>query len=169
MKILFLVLLLLFSGSQPVSAQEPQDKADRIYFMAERLFLPGNLEDSLKTLNKFFALYGKVATGSTLAKAYNLRGLIYFQLRNLKQALMEFRRAAEVANKTFAEVDTELHLVRYNFANALFLNNHIKEANSIMVTIDPKTLDPDTLVRFYHLLGNTLYKLERYSAAFYSE
>ena len=160
--------LVLLVGSialaQPIS--ENIVDLDKLYLDSERIYLKGDSAGALKSLDNFFSRQ-KTAPKNYRAEArgHNLKGLIFFQTRNLQGAVQEFESAAKIANENLPPNDIVLHLARYNLGNALFQLGKAQESLEIMRTVVPDTLDSDTRMRFYHLFGNLDASLEATSDA----
>lgn len=138
---------------------------EAVFAEAEKLFLRDDLEGAIRELNQVIGKqYGPVDP-FLLARARNLRGLSYFQMKNLSQALADFEAASDVAEQHISASDPALHLARYNLANTLFQLEQDDRANGVLASIDPRLLDQDTRIRYYNLLGSTLLKLEKNAAA----
>ncbi len=131
------------------------ESADSAYAEAERTYLRN---DSPAALKQLAALLNKGASIPARARvrAHNLRGLIFFQLRNLQGAVQDFESAVQIANRSLQDTDTLLHLTRYNLGNALFQVNRQQDAYDILASTNPEALDHDTRMRFHHLFGNVL-------------
>jgi branched-chain amino acid transport system substrate-binding protein len=161
MKYLFLLglgAIGLLPCPQAVAAEPPATTAvasvdsDAFYTEAERLYLKGESENALKALAKFFAAPSTQAR--TKIRAHNLRGLMYFQARNVQGASQEFEAAVQVANRSLDANDSLLHLTRYNLGNAQFQLNKPLDAFDTLQSVNGEALDPDTRTRFHHLFGN---------------
>ena len=129
---------------------------ETLYSDAERQYLQSNATVALQTLGKFFSLPQSTLPPRTKIRAHNLRGLIYFQTRNLPLAMQEFELAVQLANRGLAETDSLLHLTRYNLGNAYFQVNKADDAYDLLRSVNAEALDLDTRTRFHHLFGNVL-------------
>lgn len=134
-------------------ADDVSSPADTIYLDAERAFLKGDSPGAIAKLNTFFSLHQNDSSTRTVAKSHNLRGLIYFRAKNLSAAADEFKRAVNLGLQNSAS-DSVLNLARYNLANALFQSSQTQAAAEAIDTVEPQSLETDTRIRFYHLLGN---------------
>lgn len=160
--LLFFLLLSRVGGAAdnsaaPVITTNTQNTAgDATYLEAERAFVKNDFQESLEKLSRYFSIkdQGIKLPPKTLARAYNLKGLIYFQLKNLTAATQEFEHAVAIAADNFPPEDSALHLARYNLANALHQSGHTEEAFALLQQVFPSALDSDTRTRFYHLQGN---------------
>jgi ABC-type branched-subunit amino acid transport system substrate-binding protein len=129
-------------------------QSDLLYREAETAFIKNEFQVSLEKLNEYFAVDQSGTAPKTVARAHNLKGLIYFQLKNINAAVQEFDHAVAIALDNFPNTDPSIHLARYNLANAFHQVGRTEEANNLLSQIFPVTLDSDTRIRFYHLLGN---------------
>lgn len=150
---LLAVLCLIFSYS--AHSAEP-DNAEFLYQEAERFYLKSDKESAMKALLKFFSSPTTAQDSRSQVRAHNLKGLIYFQSKSLAAAVQEFESAVHLGTKSLSPTDSILHLARYNLGNALFQTNRSAEAHETLITVNADALDPDTRMRFYHLLGNVL-------------
>ncbi len=139
--------------SVAASAIKP-DESDSQYLDAEHAYLSGDPAGSLQKLSAYLSLDPASVHEKMVAKAHNLRGLIFFQQKNLSGALQEFETSLKIASQNVAATDSTLHLVRYNYANALYQSSKTQEAYDTLQAVDAGALDIDTRVRFYHLRGN---------------
>lgn len=139
-----------------LASDSPEDQAKGIYLEAERAYLKGDSTGALQTLVKFFNSPGANETQESKIRAHNLKGLIYFQSKNLQQSVQEFEASVQLANRFLESTDSLLHLTRYNLGNALFQVNRQQEAYEQLLSVNPEALDQDTRMRFHHLLGNVL-------------
>lgn len=124
-----------------------------LYNESERLYLRGDSAAALQSLAKFFSLQGQQSARLKI-RGHNLRGLIYFQGRNLQGAVQDFEAAVQLANRSLDQSDSLLHLTRYNLGNALVQINKLQDAFEILQTVNNEALDLDTRTRFHHLYGN---------------
>lgn len=150
----------LFAVSLPLVASPDLDK---IYLDAEQSYLKGDTAGALRNLTKYFGQ--NPTTQRSYPKAHNLKGLIFFQQKNLLAAQQEFEAAVKIAEKLLQPTDPTLHLARYNYANVLYQSGHGKEAIETLHSTDPETLDADTRTRFFHLYGNVSLVREDYLMA----
>lgn len=137
--------------SPPPAAEVPE----AAYAEAERAYLKGDAQGALKLLATMLAKEDALPARARV-RARNLRGLIYFQLRNLQGAAQEFEAAVQVANRSLQNTDSLLHLTRYNLGNALFQVNRPQDAFDTLSSVNHEALDQDTRMRFHHLFGNVL-------------
>jgi tetratricopeptide (TPR) repeat protein len=95
-----------FTGEQISQAREKLDmiKSGTEWQMANQQFLAGDLEKSLKTVDRSIALNGKVA------KSHVLRGRVMLEKSRLEEARNEFL-AAEQLDPTFVEAQYFLGIV----------------------------------------------------------
>lgn len=135
-------------------SDSPEDQAHALYQEAERTYLKGDAPGSLQILSKFFSSPGANEFHEAKIRAHNLRGLIFFQSKNLQQSVQEFESSVQLANRFLESTDSLLHLTRYNLGNALFQINRQQEAYEQLLSVNPEALDQDTRMRFHHLLGN---------------
>lgn len=138
---------------------------DSIYQEAERAFLKSNNELALKKLNELFSRKQEEANARTAAKAHNLRGLIYFQLKNIPAAAEEFQRSVDTASKSLTPTDSVFNLAKYNLANALYQSAQVSAAAEAIESVDSQSLDGETRVRFFHLEGNIFSSREEIASA----
>ncbi len=160
-----LLFVLSISISPSAYSQAPATNADRAYFKAEQIFLRDNLEETLKQLARFFKKFGNSAAPATLAKAHNLRGLTLFQLNSTQSSSSEFQKAVDIAEAHFTQNEPELHIARYNLANALLKSKQANSANNVLLKVNPAILDEDTKIRYYHLLGRALEATKNYPSS----
>lgn len=135
-------------------ADAPESEA--LYMDAERAYLKGDATAALQALVKFFSSPGAAESHRSGVRAHNLKGLIFFQSKNLQQAVQEFETAVQMANRHLEATDSLLHLTRYNLGNAYFQVNKHQEAYDQLTSVNPEALDQDTRMRFHHLFGNVL-------------
>lgn len=138
----------------PAGAAAPSEQ-ENLYTEAERFYLKSDTPGALQVLNKFFLLQGPQSARVRI-RGHNLRGLIYFQSRNLQGAVQDFEAAVQLANRSLEQSDSLLHLTRYNLGNALFQVAKPQDAFEILQTVNSEALDQDTRMRFHHLYGNVL-------------
>ena len=166
---LIFIALVGFILTSPIMAEEVQKDAqdpDAIYLEAERAFLKSDSQIAISRLNDFFSIADTSPSLSRItAKAHNLKGLIYFQLKNIPAAIQEFEQAITMASKNSNSTDTVLNLARYNLTNALYQSSQTARALEFLETIDPRTLDIETKSRFYHLQGNIFSLKDRFTEA----
>jgi ABC-type branched-subunit amino acid transport system substrate-binding protein len=155
-----LVLLSAFTFNA-IAADAPLDQ-EGLYTESERLYLKNDSTGAIATLAKFFAQPASQSTPRTRIRGYNLRGLIYFQTRNLQGAVQDFEAAVQLANRSLDQSDSLLHLTRYNLGNALFQMNKPQEAFDILQAVNAEALDQDTRMRFHHLYGNVFAAREQH-------
>jgi len=141
------------SASPPASP--PANPVDTAYLDAEHAYLKSDTQGALKALSAILARENDLQPRSRV-RAHNLRGLIYFQMRNLQGSVQDFEAAVQVANRSLQDNDSLLHLTRYNLGNAFFQVNRAQDAFEVMATVNPEALDSDTRMRFHHLFGNVL-------------
>src|SRR3989338_6049276 len=136
----FLLLSILISNMPiALSAPEVSSSLDSLYLQAEKDFSRNNYQEAAKKINNFLtAATNKTIAAHTMARAYNLRGLIAYQFRNYKDALLDFERAVEIANQNFDRDDFSLHLARYNLANAMYQNAQYEQAAEVLRSISPE-------------------------------
>lgn len=139
------------NGINPLAAEA----ADTAYVEAERAYLKSDSQGALKLLGVMLAKEDTMPARSRV-RAHNLRGLIYFQLRNLQGATQDFEAAVQVANRSLQNTDSLLHLTRYNLGNAFFQVSRPQDAFDTLFSVNPDALDHDTRMRFHHLFGNVL-------------
>lgn len=153
---LLLISLLLTPAfaADPPAPTPPLADQENLYTEAERLYLKGDMTNALNTLGRFFALPTHLGGARTRIRGNNLRGLIYFQSRNIQGAVQEFEAAVQLANRSLEQNDSLLHLTRYNLGNALFQLNKPQEAFEVLQSVNGEALDQDTRMRFHHLFGN---------------
>jgi branched-chain amino acid transport system substrate-binding protein len=149
-----------FTADQAPPAAEPAPAAstadqDAAYLEAERTYLRSDTAGALRQLSALFARESDLAP-RVRVRSHNLRGLIYFQQRNLQGAVQDFEAAVQVANRNLQDSDSLLHLTRYNLGNALLQINRGQDAFDILSTVNANALDADTRMRFHHLYGNVL-------------
>jgi len=156
------VTLLLLTSASAISADTPLPTSppaatdqESLYTEAERLYLKREMPAALQTLGKLFATQGPQSTRVRI-RGHNLRGLMYFQSRNLQGAVQDFEAAVQLANRSLEQSDSLLHLTRYNLGNALFQVNKAQDAFEILQTVNGEALDQETRMRFHHLFGNVL-------------
>jgi branched-chain amino acid transport system substrate-binding protein len=152
------VTFFLLSYANAISAAPPAaTPADQeaLYTEAERLYLKREMPAALQALNKLFATQGSQSTRVRI-RGHNLRGLMFFQSRNLQGAVQDFEAAVQLANRSLEQSDSLLHLTRYNLGNALFQVNRTQDAFEILQTVNSAALDQDTRMRFHHLFGNVM-------------
>lgn len=149
---LFAALLFLFS---PLSFSADSATDDAAYLEAEHAYLKNDTAGALKTLAALVARENELQPRSRV-RVRNLRGLIYFQQRNLQGATQEFEAAVQLANRNLQDSDSLLHLTRYNLGNVLFQVNRAQDAYDALNTVNQESLDVDTRMRFHHLYGNVL-------------
>lgn len=140
-------------------------EAETLYQEAERAYLKSDTDAAMKALVKFFSSEAASQSPKSLVRAHNLKGLIYFQTKNIPMAVQEFQSATQTANRYIDQTDTLLHLTRYNLGNALFQNNQAKDAYETLFTVNPDALDQDTRMRYHHLMGNVLSSREAHTDA----
>src|SRR4051812_5907219 len=101
--LLVITLLFISSAARSHAADQATYANDSIYKEAERAFVKGELPASLEKVNAYIAEKenGQPHSLKTLARAHNLKGLIYFQLKNLSAATQEFDRAVATAAANF--------------------------------------------------------------------
>lgn len=152
-----LVAALLLSVSLSLSAAESgsSTEADSSYLEAERAYLQRDTATAIKLLGNLMSKESELTPRSRV-RAHNLRGLIYFQLRNLQGASQDFEVATQVANRSLQNNDSLLHLTRYNYGNVLFQLNRAQDAFDVLNTVNADALDNDTRMRYHHLYGNVL-------------
>ncbi len=150
----FLCLLLGSAPTQsaPSNLASIPEEQERIYAEAERFYLKSEMNSALQSLNRFFTSTSSAAR--TRIRGHNLRGLIYFQTRNLQGAVQDFESAVQLANQNLDKSDSLLHLTRYNLGNALFQMNRAQDAFDTLQSVNSEALDQDTRMRFHHLYGN---------------
>lgn len=156
MKFPLLAALCLLISTQSFSAESPSDDPEFLYQEAERLYLKSDKDAALKALVKFFTAPATAQAPRSQVRAHNLKGLIYFQSKNLPSAVTEFESAVHMGSRSLPPTDSITHLARYNLGNALFQSNRAAEAFESLTAVNPEALDPDTRMRFYHLFGNVL-------------
>jgi branched-chain amino acid transport system substrate-binding protein len=132
------------------------------YQEAERLFLQKNYAGATEKLNQILNNGDQSPDKRSLAKAHNLKGLVYFQLKNSQASTEEFAKALEIAGNYLPTTDSLVQLTKYNLANALYSTSQMLAGLEIIQTIEPSALDADTRLRFYHLLGNIDVANEKY-------
>jgi branched-chain amino acid transport system substrate-binding protein len=138
---------------------------DGIYSEAERTYLRGDATGALKSLTALLSQSPNALPARTQVRAHNLRGLIFFQQRNLPASLAEFEQAVQFAQRTLQPNDSLLHLARYNLGNSFFQSTKISEARENLALVNPEALDADTRMRFHHLFGNVLAAQEAHLSA----
>jgi ABC-type branched-subunit amino acid transport system substrate-binding protein len=150
------------SSGQLNSASAPEtsnaslsDENEMEYLEAERAYLRSDASKALKQLSALFSRENDLPLRIRI-RSHNLRGLIFFQQRNLQGAVQDFETAVQAANRGLQDNDTLLHLTRYNLGNALFQVNRSQDAFEILGTVNAAALDADTRMRFHHLYGNVL-------------
>lgn len=156
MKILLCTLVALLLLAPPGHTADPAADGESLYSEAESLYLKSSSSSALQSLVKFFQLPQAQVPVRAKVRAHNLRGLIYFQTRNLTSAVQEFEAAVQLANRGLDETDSLLHLTRYNLGNAYFQVNKAEDAFELLKSVKPDALDQDTRARFHHLYGNVL-------------
>ncbi|MGZ3652278.1 MAG: penicillin-binding protein activator [Bdellovibrionota bacterium] len=139
----------------PQPAGASTSDVDAAYLDAERAYLKSDTQGALKQLATLLAHENDLPARARV-RAHNLRGLIYFQLRNLQGAVQDFESAVQTANRNLQDSDSLLHLTRYNLGNALFQVNRPQDAYDTLSTVRHEALDSDTRMRFHHLYGNVL-------------
>jgi ABC-type branched-subunit amino acid transport system substrate-binding protein len=152
---LFLAALFLLCSTLSYSADPSAADFDNTYLEAEHAYLKSDSQGALKTLAGLIARENELLPRARV-RAHNLRGLIYFQLRNLQGAVQDFESAVQLANRNLQDNDSLLHLTRYNFGNVLFQVNRAPDAFDVLNTVNSDVLDSDTRMRFHHLYGNVL-------------
>lgn len=124
------------------------------YIAAEKLYLSGNTAGALQGLNALISGNEIKDEPKTKIKCFNLRGLIYFQNKNLGASSFDFESAVNLALLSLGSDDPLLHLTKYNLGNVLYQTKKEKESMDALSSVNPKLLDQETRVRFYHLRGN---------------
>jgi len=130
-------------------------EVEAAYLDAEHAYLKSDTQGALKILGALLARENELPPRSRV-RSRNLRGLIYFQMRNLQSAATDFESAVQTANRSLQDSDSLLHLTRYNYGNALFQINRALDARDVLATVRAEALDADTRMRFHHLYGNVL-------------
>ena len=153
--VLLLAPATLYSAEPTTPPPAGADAPDSAYADAERAYLKGDPQGALKLLATLLAKEESLPPRSRV-RAHNLRGLIYFQLRNLQGATQDFEAAVQVANRGLQNTDSLLHLTRYNLGNALFQVSRQQDAFDTLASVNHEALDQDTRMRFHHLFGNVL-------------
>lgn len=148
-------LFLFFQCPLSFSADPTPETPEAAYAEAERAYLKSDSQGALKMLASILANEATLPPRSRV-RAHNLRGLIYFQTRNLQGALQDFESAVQVANRSLENSDSLLHLARYNLGNAQFQVNRAQDALDTLSSVNHEALDQDTRMRFHHLYGNVL-------------
>jgi ABC-type branched-subunit amino acid transport system substrate-binding protein len=151
---LLAALLILFPALSRSAAPTAPD-IDNAYLEAEHTYLKNDPQGALKLLGFLLSKESDLPSRSRV-RAHNLRGLIYFQLRNLQGSVQEFEAAVQTANRSLQNTDSLLHLTRYNLGNSLFQVNRAQDAYETLNSVNPDALDSDTRMRFHHLFGNVL-------------
>ena len=129
---------------------------DGPYLQAERQYLSGNTKQAVHSLEKLFSSPDVNENPHGLVKAHNLRGLIFFQEKNILGAIKEFETATTIAQSKLDAKESVFQLAKYNLANADFQLSRKQEAFEVLAGVIPEALDPDTRMRFHHLYGNVL-------------
>jgi tetratricopeptide (TPR) repeat protein len=138
----------------------PPTEQENLYLDAERAYLRSEPAEALQVLSRFFAVQGPQSPRVRI-RGHNLRGLIFFQSRNLQGAVQDFEAAVQLANRSLEQSDSLLHLTRYNLGNALFQVNRAQDALDVLSSVNEDALDQDTRMRFHHLFGNVLSSRDR--------
>ncbi len=148
-----LAALLFLCSTLTQSAGPAASEADNVYLDAEHAYLKNDTQGALKILAGLLARENELPPRSRV-RAHNLRGLIYFQLRNIQGSVQDFEIAVQSANRSLQNSDSLLHLTRYNLGNALFQVNRAQDAYEVLNSVNHEALDADTRMRFHHLYGN---------------
>lgn len=156
---LFLLLPTVSQSAEP-TPMAAVESSDAAYLEAERAYLKSDPQGALKMLATILANEASLPPRPRV-RAHNLRGLIYFQLRNLQGAVQDFEAAVQVANRSLQNNDSLLHLTRYNLGNGLYQVNRAQEALDTLGSVNHEALDQDTRMRFHHLYGNVLANREQ--------
>jgi branched-chain amino acid transport system substrate-binding protein len=143
------------TNAPAAGASAPNPEADDAYLDAERQYLKNDAPGALKRLGALLSHEADLPA-RVRVRSHNLRGLIYFQQRNLQGAVADFEAAVQIANRNLQDSDSLLHLTRYNLGNALFQVNRHQDAFDVLATVNAAALDGDTRMRFHHLYGNVL-------------
>lgn len=152
--LLLACLLACNPTAQAQDAKATQNDPDALYLDAERAFLKNDIRGAAEKINAYFAQNPRGTSPKQYAKALNLRGLIYFQLKDQQKAMEEFGRAVQAASTTLPASDPVVHLTRYNLANSLYAASQIPAAADVLISVDSAALDAETRARYFHLHGN---------------
>lgn len=103
--------------------ENPNYNLARLYLAQEKL------QEALEHVQKALKI------NSSMAMAYNLRGIILEKLNNLGEAIKSYEQAIKIIPE-----DLDLN---FNLAVAYFKNNEFKKAKEIFEKISTKTTDPE--------------------------
>lgn len=137
--------------------------SDRLYLQAEQAFVNNDPDKAQTLLLQLLSPANRnVTSKKTLARAYNLRGVILFQKNRINSSLPLFQKAVEIATMNFDAYSTDLHLAKYNLAKTYCRMQKQDLCRGTLDEIEPRSLDPFTKIRFYLLVGSSADESQEY-------